>query len=84
MKPKTIKLAYGERVIAAVPERCYGPGWTNAPVWVYIASNDGRLRQECIQPNERTPEMNALFGVGYEVCQSLLAAVPVRRIKERP
>lgn len=82
VKPKAIKLAHGERIVAVVPERRCGPGWSNAPVWVYISTNDGKLRQECIQPHERTPEMHALFGVGYEVCASLLAAVPQRKSKK--
>ena len=81
MKPKAIKLHHGERVVAVVPERCNGPGWSNAPVWVYISTNDGRLREECIQPNERTPEMHALFHAGEAMCMALMGAVPQRRIK---
>ena len=76
MKPKVIKLNYGERIIAVVPERCAGPGWSNAPTWVYIATNDGRLREECIQPEERTPELHTLFLVGKAICNALVAAVP--------
>lgn len=82
MKPKTIKLARGENVIAVVPERCHGPGWSNQPVWVYIKTNDGRLREECIQPEERTPEMHTLFDAGEAICNSLLNAVPVKLEKK--
>lgn len=81
MKPKTIKLTTGERVVAVVPERCAGPGWSNSPVWVYIATNDGRLIKECIQPDERTPQMHALFHAGEAMCMALMGAVPQRRIK---
>lgn len=81
MKPKTINLGVGERVVAVVPERCNGPGWSNSPVWVFVATNDGRLREECIQPNERTPQMHALFHAGEAMCMALMGAVPQRRIK---
>jgi hypothetical protein len=81
MKPTTIKLARGERIIAVVPERCNGPGWSNSPAWVYIATNDGRLREECIQPEERTPELHTLFSIGETVCNALKAAVPVKKEK---
>lgn len=81
MKPKTIKLQDGERIIAVIPERCSGPGWSNAPTWVYIATADGRLRQECIQPGERTPELHTLFAAGEAMCNALMAAVPSRRLR---
>lgn len=81
VKAKTIKLKHGERILAVVPERCSGPGWHNAPTWVFIATNDGRLREECIQPNERTPELQALFHAGEAMCAALFGAVPVRREK---
>lgn len=81
MKARTIKLAYGERVVAVVPERCNGPGWNNAPTWVYIATNDGRLREECIQPNERTAELHTLFAAGEVMCNALAAAIPVQKAK---
>jgi hypothetical protein len=77
-KPKKIKLERGERIIAVVPELAAGPGWSNAPTWVYIKRNDGTLREECIQPEERTPELHALFSPGCAMCGALLFAVPVR------
>lgn len=81
MKPKKIKLALGESIVAVVPEKCHGPGWSNTPVWVYIQTNDGRLREECIQPGERTLEMYALFNVGEAMCRALLDAVPTMEAK---
>lgn len=80
-KPKQIKLHVGERIVAVVPERVSGPGWGNSPVWVYIATNDGRLREECIQPGERTPQLHTLFSTGEAMCMALMAAVPQRRVK---
>ena len=81
MNPKAVKLHPGERVIAVVPEHCSGPGWANAPTWVYVATNDGRLRFESIQPEERTPQLHALYHAGEAMCAALLGSVPQRRAK---
>ncbi len=80
-KPKTVTLNHGERVVAVVPERCNGPGWSNAPTWVFIETPDGRMRQECIQPDERTPDLHTLFSAGEAMCNALAAAVPTRKTK---
>lgn len=76
MMPKTIPLEEGERVIAVVPAPACGPGWANEPTWVYIVSRDGRLRQACIQPWDRSEGLHALYGVGAAMCDALLLAVP--------
>ena len=77
MKPKVIQLQSNERIVAVVPQACSGPGWANSPVWVYIATSDGKLREECIQPAEQTKEMHTLYGIGNAVCATLIKAVPV-------
>jgi hypothetical protein len=79
MKPLKIKLKAGERIIAVVPEYSNGPGWSNAPAWVYIVDRERNLREECIQPDERTPEMHALFGPGNAMHHALVAAVPTTK-----
>lgn len=79
-KPKMLTLAATEDVIAAVPEMVAGPGWSNAPLWVYIKNHaTNELREECIQPEERTPEMHALFHVGWAVHNALIKALPIRK-----
>jgi hypothetical protein len=78
---KPIALAYGEAVIAVVPEYCSGPGWRNAPLWVYIRANDGKLRTECIQPTERTAEQHTLFDIGARLAQQLIGSVAVKQAK---
>ncbi len=75
MTAKTVTLCRGERIVAAVPEHCHGPGWSNSIVWVYIASQDGRLRTECLQPCEQTHEMQTLFDAGAAMCRALVDAV---------
>lgn len=81
MKPKKVRLAHGERIVAVIPEYCKGPGWANSPTFVYIARNDKTLRTECIQPEERTPDLDALFNPGAAMVNALIAAVPV--VKEK-
>lgn len=81
-KALPITLSPGEHVAAVVPERCSGPGWGNSPIWVHIHNNGaGTFRTECIQPDERTPGLHALFGIGAEVCATLIGAVPTNRKK---
>lgn len=80
-KPKTIKLGKHETIIAVVPVRCGGPGWSNAPTWVYIRTQDGGLRQECIQPTERSAALHHLFHAGEAMCNSLIASIPVKVAK---
>ena len=79
MKPKTIHLADGERILSVVPEYCSGQGWTNELVIVYISTEDWEIRQEYIQPEERTPAMHALFSSGSAIQAALLSAVPVEK-----
>ncbi len=78
---KTIKLQRDERIVAVVPEYCAGPGWCNAPVWVYIVGQSG-TREECIQPTERTPAMHVLFNAGAAMQNALFSAVPTRKAKK--
>lgn len=83
MKPKTIKLEQGERVIAVVPERAAGRWGDNATAWVWIEnSTNGKCRQECIQPEERTEALHALYDTGEAVHCALIRAIPFKRIKE--
>ena len=79
---KTIELQRDERIVAVVPEYCFGPGWANPLVWVYIVDSIQRLRIEAIQPEDQTPKMRTLFGVGAAACGALVGAVPTRQIKE--
>jgi hypothetical protein len=77
-KPRPITLAPGERIGAVVPERCAGPGWANSVVWVHIIGpHDGQCRQECLQPNEQTPEIRNIFDLGEIVHRMLISAVPI-------
>ena len=52
-----------QTVVAAWPEHCVGPGWSNSLIWVLLRDGNGKLSIEAIQPHEQTAEMRMLFGV---------------------
>lgn len=80
MKPITLKR--GEYIAAVVPEYASGPGWANRPMWVFICDNgSNQFRQECIQPEEQTVEMRALFSPGAAMCAALKGSVLTKRDK---
>lgn len=77
-----IKLRKDERIIAVVPQFASGPGWANRPLWVYIEQHTtNKLRTECIQPHDQTPEMHALFEPGAAMAEALIRSVPVVNLK---
>jgi len=83
MKPKTIELNPGDRVVWVRPETCSGPGWRNKVVWVYVVTNDGKLREEAIQQDECTAEMLTLFDAGEAMAVALMSALPTAQREER-
>ena len=73
MKRKILKP--GDRVLAVRPEFSIGPGWRNKPMWVYIQSTGGEIREECVQPNEQTENMLLLFDVAEAGQRELIAEI---------
>lgn len=76
-----IALASGERILAVVAERLQGPGWSNSPLQVHIASNDGRFRTEWLQPEDLTAVQHAIFNTAAAAHAALLNSVTVRQSK---
>lgn len=74
---QSIALKRLERIIAVVPEYCHGPGWSNTVVWVYISNEKEQLRTECLQFEDQSYEMYALFAPGAAMHTALVNAVPV-------
>lgn len=71
-----MKLRKHDAIIAAWAERASGPGWSNSPVWAVIRSAlDGSHRVECIQPDEQTRDMAALYAVSEAAHRAMTAAV---------
>ncbi|KGC15473.1 hypothetical protein DM48_314 [Burkholderia gladioli] len=55
-----------EQVVTAYAEFASGPGWSNRPLWVIVRDENGKLREECIQPEEQTRDMHLMFRISYE------------------
>lgn len=64
-----------EKVVTAFAEYAAGPGWANRPIWVIVRGADQRLREECIQPEDQTAEMHALFRVSNAAHEAMRSAV---------
>lgn len=71
-----MKLDKHDHIVCAYAEHASGPGWSNAPIWVIVRdARDGSLRQECIQPDDQTLEMYALYAVSAAAHVSMTRAV---------
>jgi hypothetical protein len=64
-----------EKIITAFAEYAGGPGWANRPIWVIVRDANLRLREECIQPQNQTAEMHALFRVSNAAHEAMKSAV---------
>jgi hypothetical protein len=64
-----------DHVITAYAEPAHGPGWSNTPIWVILADSSGKLREECIQPEDQTHEMLILYRISAQVHKSMTSAI---------
>lgn len=60
-------------VMAAWAELASGPGWANHPLWVLVRYADGRYDLKCMQPEDHSPTVAALYAIGANVHQQLTA-----------
>jgi hypothetical protein len=67
-------IAKTDTIITAFASPAAGPGWANSPVWIVVRSQDGSYREVCLQPEEQSPEMLALYDVSATVNRSMIAA----------
>lgn len=77
-----MKLKRGEYIITAFAQSAAGPGWANTPLWVIVKGVGGSIREECIQPDERSADMSTLYTVSETVHNAMTSAVR-RAWKER-
>lgn len=75
MTSRSKLLREGEHLEAFRAEYVSGPGWSNAPLWVYIRSVDGSIRVECLQPSEQPGDVLLLYGIAAQVHAQLLRAI---------
>ncbi len=76
-----MKLAKDDHVVTAYAQRASGPGWANVPLWIVVRDANGRLREECLQPEEQTPTMAALYNIAEAVHHAMRQAVLLRNAK---
>ena len=63
---KALHMQTGDTIVTAWCEYCCGPGWSNTPVWVILKDSNGKLRQECVQPDQ----FGKLLHCVWPVCES--------------
>lgn len=78
---KKLQLQKGEMILAVVPKLASGPGWSNEPTFVYILTLTGKIREECIQPDEASPKLLTLFRPAAVMHEELLKAIPVESVE---
>ena len=75
---KHVTLSRSERIVAVVPEKCSGPGWTNELVHIHIVDNaTGAYRHESLRlsAGECSDGMMRLHKIGALVCAELMSEV---------
>jgi len=71
-----------DHIVTAWPESVSGPGWANRLIWVLVQDGNGKLRRECLQPDEQTSEMLSLFAVAAAASNAITTAVKATIIEE--
>lgn len=80
-----MNLTEHEHIITAFADSASGPGWANHPIWVIVRDkNTGVIRQECIQPDEQTDEMEILYKVSQVAHRAMTNAVESQSKLGRP
>jgi hypothetical protein len=79
---KRLKLTDHDYVITAYAERSSGHGWDNSPVWIIVRDGKGKMREECLQPEEQTAEMLTLYPI-CSVAHGAMRSAVLRAIKGR-
>lgn len=69
------KLEKGESIVTAWAEYAEGPGWSNTPVWVLVRAVDGKLRIECLQPDEQGSDLCVLYDPSAAIHTAMRRAV---------
>lgn len=63
------------QIVTAWAESASGPGWTDQPVWVLVQERCGKLRIECLQPDEQSRDIHTLYSVSSAAHGAMTTAV---------
>lgn len=77
-----MNLTDDDYIITAFADSASGAGWANHPIWVIIRNKiTGIIREECIQPDEQTAEMQILYRISQVAHRDMTNAVEFRTKK---
>lgn len=83
MRTITPRLSKAERIVCAYAQPARGQGlWINAPLWLIVRGDDGVLREEVLQPEEQSKELQMLYATAAAVHCALLDALQIQFSRE--
>lgn len=65
----------GQTVVCVYARHASGPGWSNSPLWVILRDGNGKLKEECLQPDEQPEKVLTLYRIAADVDSEMTAAV---------
>jgi hypothetical protein len=65
----------GDSIVTAYAEYCSGPGWSNAPLCIIVRSENGEIREECLQPHEQDYDVHQLFPISATLQTQMMRAL---------
>ena len=74
-----MKLDPTDRIEAVVAEPANGPGWSNTPLWVFVQDCHGKIRRECLQPEEQGDHIRLLYATAAALHDTLKREVEILR-----
>lgn len=86
MKTIKPKLSKFERVVCAYAQPWTDPTargrWLNTPIWVIVRGDDGVLREEVLQPDEQSKELQMLYEIAAATHIAMLSALAIHYGKQ--
>ena len=79
-----MKLYAHDHIIAVVAEPANGPGWANTALWIIVQDGHGKLRRECLQPDEQSDGIRVLYATAAAVHGALVREVEALTRKRKP
>lgn len=70
-----MKLNAHDRIVAVAATPASGPGWANTPLWVVVQDRNGKLRRECLQPDEQSDGIRVLYATAAAVHAAMVREV---------
>ena len=72
---KALHIRPGDKPVTAWAERSSGPGWSNTLLWVIVRDQSGKLREECLQPEEQSRAVFTLYDTAAALHKALMGGL---------